>query len=309
MSQTVATEITRSKQDELVRNAKKNKEEVGIFELLDTQPSGFIKEGTEKLPEPVELAHPAYRKILTNSAYYDGKGVRQVIRHVANAKSILVSEQNKEGVAPNPKLDQIIFKNGRLIVSSVGKTGVLLKYLRASSMNIGAEGRIEDATPVYKEIFPEKETEGFNVKEFDIAKAVGIVQQLVTVGKDGYEYDEVRLNAYAKLFNVIASSPSSQIASLIATAKAFPVEFVQKIQHFEGNMMIDLAHAETLGLISFGDTQVTYVGENKVLTSYSNKLDKEQKVRTLATLFQSPEGAEELRIFQTKLAVLKENKI
>lgn len=290
--------------------------EVGVFILVDSQDSGFIKKGTEKLPEPDQLRYPSVRKIMARSAYAKferGKtGYSRVpIRYINGVEEIHVDKQDKAGIYPNPNADLIEIKNGQLVVSGQGETAGLLNFMRLNSHNITNTKRIPTAEAIFKEIFPEKEKELDLDQEFLVDKALSLVGTLV-LGKNskgGYLFDDLRLEAFSRIFNVVADSPAATIQALRANARLNPSKFLDLAKEFEDNTMADISHAVQLGLIQFGDTSVSYVGENKIIKTYSKQLTDEYRVRHLSSYFQTAEGHGAYSEFKAKLAAVKNKSI
>jgi hypothetical protein len=288
---------------------------VAIFELVDQAESGFIKIGTEKLTEPVQLTYPAYRVLLTESSYKvdlrEGGYSVERIRHILGCNEIHANKQEEKGFAPNPLADQIRFKDGRLIVAREGKNIGTYDYLKKSSMNESSPDRLPDAPAIYREIFPEVEEQKVHNSEFDFADAVTYIKQafILKQGADGTAYDEHKVEAFANLFNVVAETIPGKINGLVATAKLNPVVFLQKARSFEQGTLLELEHAERLQVIKVDQTNTHYLNKDKVICSYSDKLSKEQKLKHVAAYFMSFEGAGDYKEFLVELNHAKENNL
>jgi hypothetical protein len=303
-------------QQEISQDMMERESEVGIFVLLNQQPSGFIQKGTEKMPEPIELMNPGKKSILTRSAYArplkgGKKGFERVkIRYLASSTKIHIDEQVDEGAVENPVDDRIEFTNGQIVVAAEGSGVGMLNFMRHDSRNALGKDRIKSVEPVYTEIFPEKEKVEDNEEVFAQAEAVVYINKLI-ISKTvkGVEYEEDRLNALARLFNVVADTPAGKISGLIANAKIAPADFLKKAKEYEQSIVIDISHAVALGLISLEGTKASYVGTQEIITTYSDKLSTDQKTQKLAAFFTTKEGEHHYKKFVIELNDKKEKNI
>lgn len=301
----------------LIEQGEENNAEVAVFELIDRQGSGFIRIGTEKMPEPDEIDVAGYRQILAKSAFRQGKGKKDpktnlktgpydriAIRYRADSDSIMPAEQDEANSAESYENDRIVFKNGRIVVINEGLTKGLFAFLRHDSRNVTNPKRIPGVKGVYREIFPERENENDLSDIFTENAAVSYVESLITDKTPGkFQYDENRLIALCQYWGVVADSNGSRLKSLVALAKHKPAEFLQKSQAFEEQTMTEIAHAVKLGVIKFEANRVT-MGD-KVLFSFSDKLTEKQKYNALSGFFQTHDGDGKYREFAIELSAAK----
>ncbi len=292
---------------EVPSKEKKQEVEVAIFELAEQNSSGFIQEGTENLPEPIEIKGPKWRKVLNKSHFRDG--VKNVdIRYINGVDEILVDEQNKFNYTAkaNPRRDMIIFKDCNITVAREGKLIGMVDFLRTSSF-CGTNPKRDKSVPIlWNEIFPEKTKTDVNEKAFAESDAIALVRSLVKKGADGYEYEEEKIIAYCNLLGATADSPAGRVNTLISKAKQDPVLFLEKIRSFDQTFITEIMMAEEFGVIAFEPTSVGYVAKEKLIITYSSKLNKDKKVQLLAAHFQSFEGQEAYREFTVELNAQRE---
>jgi hypothetical protein len=307
-------------QSELLDLSQTGEVEFAIFELIDRQPSTWLKKGTEELPEDQQVRKdaPGVRKILNVSAYAtdvkknkEGKIIgynRVETKYIFGAAEIATKKLAEDSTAiPSPEDDQIVFINGRLIVANDGGFKSKFKFMKeGDSRNETNPNRIPSVDAVYREVFPEKEKEVSYEKEFAISKAITKVEELVDRDKNGYTYNENKLNAFCKLFGVSAESNGGKVVSLLGLAKADPFEFLDKVRIFEQQVYQEIASAIDLGLIELEPNRATYVGKNEIITTYSDKLSNEKKIRYLADFFNSEEGREQYELFKIEFEYKKE---
>lgn len=301
----VSQAIERQRNQELVDTAREEGVDVGVFMLLDQQPSGFIRKGTENMPNSPMLTNPVARAILRESAYRKdnpkGGFTRVPTEYVFGAQYI---EKSKLGDTPrNPVTDRIEFRQGMKVVVGEGANLNLLEYMRKDSRNETCDCSLPNVEKVYKEIFPEKVKEGVNEDEFYFGDALKFIRETFITGKDkkGYIYDDVRLRAFCNLFGIAAETAAGRVQALISTAKLNPQAFIKQSELFEQKIYLDISHGEQMGIIRFDATNVSYVEKDRILTTYSAQFTADAKRKALASFFMSAEGREEYNIFLTEL--------
>lgn len=322
-----ATMEKRSRQEEVLieQQERDTDAEVAVFELIERKKSGFVLEGTENLPEDQrdELDAPGFRQILARSAYrvkrkgqQHGRGQkvtgfdRVPIRYRSDSTSIDPAEQDEQGSLENNENDRIVFKKARLIVVNEGPGEGMLKFCRKDSRNETNPDGFPNVPKIYREIFPEKENDLGNVEEFAIAAAISFIEGLIidrTPGK--FQYEENRLSALSQFFRVVAETSGGKIKGLIAVAKIDPVTFLREAKEFEEMAMTDIAHAIHLGIIRFEETRVILVSKGIPIHTFSNKLKEEDKYRSLAAFFHSPQGLNKYTEFTIELKNAKNRNI
>lgn len=298
--------VEKQKQDAQVASARKNEAKVAIFQLKNPQGSGFIKEDTIGTPNPIELMFPGIRRLHTTSAYLKNKGTakeeRVVIRHIASERTIEAEKQRNPELS-NGVNDGIEFKNGRLIVVDEGRSRMKYAFMQKDSRNATNPDRLPDADEVYEEIFPEKEKEVNIAGIIDRQEAEQYVKDkfILSRSKEGFRYDEEKLDAYCHLFNIAAESPASKIQGLFTMAATYPGEFLRKARSYEETVYLEISQAERLCIIEFGATQCGYMNKNKLLVTYSAALSDGDKKQKLASYLQSSAGAVDYKEFKIEL--------
>lgn len=293
---------------------KKTEIETVIFERIDQRDSGFIQEGTERLPEPIQLRSPKFLSSIRSSHYLskpEGKDKQRsavYIRYINGVDVVEVDIQRQKGLESrvNPKRDLIIFKDGQLVVANEGRLIGLVNYMRKSSFCGTNPDRDPTVEVLWVEVFPEKTKSDVNEKAFLEGDAVAMIRKLVERDGDGYTYDEDKLSAYCDLMGATAESPAGKVNLLIALAKKDPANFIEKVKIFEQQYMSEIALAVELGVIQFDDTAVSYVKDGKLITTYNSKLNKGQRYEKLAGFFQTFEGDGAYKIFKVELDQAKE---
>jgi len=289
------------------KTVKEAKPETVIFKLVDQSKSGFIREGTENLPEPDELVVSRFRKIVSHSYYMENNRIVP-IRYIRGCDEIHVSEQERLGVKPNPQADAIIIRNGVLAAENSGFNIGLIKYLRNSTF-CGTNPKRDTNTPViWVEVFPEKNKEQNVDEAFEMQEAIALIKRYVRKTKDGYEYNEPQLSALCNLFGTYADTPAGMAETLVGLAKMNPKDFISKVHQFDNESVAEIAIAVDLGVLKFTNTTCEYVNKNKIIKTFSPKLTLEQKFSDVAAYFSSLEGQGEYKIFKAEVASAKEKK-
>lgn len=292
-----------------------DKAQVAYYVLSNQKGSGFIQEGTERLPEPIEISAPSSRSILTTSYYFkkdkDGVPRRVNIRFIHGVEEVEVQKQKAAGHEPNPLQDLIVFKNGKLTVAREGNTIGLFDFLRKTSQNKTNPDRDPSATVVFEEIVPEKEKSGLNDFEFAQADAVSKVRALIVERKgDHIKYDEDKLGVYCGLFNVTSDTLSGKLNALLGLAKTNPEMFINQVDSLENKVQLEILHAEELQMISFTSTTVQYTTKDKIIMTFTGASQSLEKRRErLVTFFQTPGGAVAYQEFLAELEAAKKSKL
>lgn len=319
MSQTfINNSLGQSEETDQLLNAEQLNAEVAVYELIDRLGSGFIREGTERMPEPDEIDVAGTRTILSSSAYRKNTGTqkkpnwkRVPIRYRASSESVDPEEQDKLGHEANPANDKIVFKNGRLVVVKEGLSIGKFEFLRKDSRNETNPDRIPTVPVIYREIFPEKENENSNEDDFALANAISYLQEFITdkSEKKGISYDNYRLGALARLHNIVADSPGGMMKGLLANAKLNPLEFLNKSKEFEIATATEILHGLKLNVLSFENSRVINVPRKSVLLSFETGLQEDQRIKRLAGFFMSEKGAAAYQMFKVDLNDAKEKNV
>lgn len=292
-----------------------DKSPVAYYMLTGAQKSGFIQEGTEMLPDPIEIMYPSYLSLLTSSHYFkknkDGIPERVPIRYIYGVAEIEVAKQKVAGHEPNRMQDTIVFKNGKLTVAREGNDVGLYDYLKYCSFNTTNPDRNNAIDGRFYEVVPEKEKLGLNDFAFAEAEAIKLIQKLIISRKgDEVKYDETRINTYCQLFSVSGREWSSRINALISIAKKYPQEFVQKIEALDGRIDNEIMQGEELKVIAYGTTSVAYVHKDKIILPFTGaSLSLDKKRERLVTFFQSQDGAVAYQEFLVELEDAKKKSL
>lgn len=283
---------------------------VAIFELIDQAASGFVQEGTERLPEPIEIRAPSTRAVLRQSVMrHPQDATRNLkIRYIYGCESIEVEEQKKRGWEPNAQVDKIYFEKGRLTVAREGSLIGLYDYLKKSALNEKSDYRVKSVQPVWREVIPEQKKLDQNVDLFAEADAIAYLKkELVRGEKDGrILYDEDKLEALCYFKKVSAETAHGRLNGLIALAKADPRNFLTEVKTYLQEVALKIEHGVKLDVITLEPTGVRYLNRDKMILAYPGNLKAEERSKKLLSHFLSTAGRLDYEEFLTECRAQEE---
>lgn len=272
-----------------------------FLELVDQGSSGFIQDGTHRSNTPVELRAPGIRFIPNEGMRRgvkteNGKTVRfnERIRYIRNEEVIILSEQKRLGIEPNPlpREDKIPIEKGYATIVREGASVGLYDYITQAYYNVSNPDRSDKATGLYRILEIDKQTEMDNEDELISADAVKYVGSLYQkVGKNSYQYSEDKIAAVCELLSIYAETNATKIQALMSLAKQRPTWFLDKVVKLENTTVTEVTHALELNVIRFNVNVAEYCNKDRVIKSLGTKqLTQDQKITRLADWLRTAEG-------------------
>lgn len=274
----------------------KDKVETIFVEVYDRRDSGFIRDETEGTPFEERLNCPSKLNIPNVSFRRgtDGK-TNERIRYIAGENEIVMSEQKRLGLEPNPsaKTDKIVIENGNMTVANEGSTMGLYQFLNECFWNHTNPKRSDKATPLFNVIDLNKIEEQNNELDMLQNEASAFVYGLQLKKGDVWVYQEQRIDALCTLFNVFAERYPSKINALVGLARLAPKEFLDKVKIFEQTAATMIAHALQLNVIKFEGNTAMYLIKDKVIKNLgAGALKQDEKIEQLSQFLRSSDGSE-----------------
>lgn len=294
------------------------KADIAIFELIPNYKhgAGFVRTDTVGSANPVELLYPKNRVIQSESVkrmekMVKGKktAVNVPTRYIYNCLTTLKEEQDEQKVVPNPRTDKIIFKDGFLTVTREGAFVGLYDFLKEHAQNESNPDRLPNFKPIFREMRASENAQTVNASDFIVSEAVGYIRELVSEENGKYVYEEERIDALCKLFNVQGESTSLQVAALIAFAKQKPEYFLKEAKASEQTLVIEVTHMVKLGVIEFAGSAVVLKAKNQKLKELGSVKDEKAKIEALAAWLGTQDGAEVYALLKAELDAAKAEKL
>lgn len=273
-----------------------------ILELIDRKPSSFVLKGTENNPEPERLDTSSDWILLNESivlvpgAKKDDPPKQKKARWISGSDVILVEEQEKLGLKPNPLNDVIVFKFGRLSVERSGNTVGLYDFLKKYDGNISNPNRPDNVMAIFKEIDTAVEAQEEISDIGAEAKAITYLASLQTEkgGQGGsaktYEYNTDKIVWLCKLFNLTTGdSDAERLQALIAKARQNPKLFNDTLEDASSDLKVVIKTARELGIISLDGDVASYAEDKSVICKLKTKAMND-KVDELAEYLRSGDG-------------------
>lgn len=299
---------------------------IAYIQLSDMRDSGFIQDGSENTPNPIQLKAPSARYIpntgFRRSIKLDAAGKEimkrdgtpeyyyEPIRHIRNQPEISVAKQKFLGIEPSPRHneDKIIIQTGEIVVArDLGNEG-LYDYLTQVFYNESVEGRSTKATAIFKTIDKDVDAEVDNDNDAALADVLIYLKGLSTkVGDKLYKYNEEKIDGLCSLFTVFADTYATRLKALTQFAKTVPVRFMEAVTKWEQTTETEVTQALRLNVIKFDKNVAMYVDREKIIKSLgTEKMNQEQKISTLADWLRTSDGHEEYSELKTWLGVAKD---
>lgn len=282
------------------------------YELVDRKSSGFIMDGTDGTPYQQELSAPTIQWIPSTgkSALRDAKGTLmfQEIRYINGCTSIIPAEQVQLGFSPKRFEDKIPMENGFITCIREGDSIGLYDFLEKVFYNLDAPDRPQTATARFRELrIDKKATDVFNEDEAETHAKMKVYELRLNTGNKTtpYKYNEDRINAMCRLFNVWDETPERKLVLLLAKARSNPKEFLEVVDKAEQTVITEVTHALDLKVIYFDGNNVL-TGDNKIITSMGDeKLKEVDKIERFASWLATHEGTNALTELRAKIEMAK----
>lgn len=265
-----------------------------VCELTDRKKSSFVLEETLNTPEQKHLDAPSSYYMKTRSVMKvetEGGGFEyKVIRYINGVDIIDFNEQEKRGMKPNPNEDVIEFKNGNLTVVRTGRTIGLYEYLKNCEFNGANENKPESAEVKFTVLDRQKDSKKVLNVMFDEMEAMRAISSLGTKTKDGYMWEEEKIDYLCSLFGIFdAESYEEKVTKLSYMAKANPESFTKIISDKSSNIKVAVASAVEFSVISLGGDQASFTDNGKKFYTFKTK-SREDRTQELVDYFLTKKG-------------------
>lgn len=246
--------ILKPKKNKMSNISTMKKPETAIYYLVDRQPSDFIMQGTEKLPNPIRLDAPReFRMPNTSITYANDKGrlVSKNIRFLYGVNDIDVDKQrdDKVEVREGNEMDQIYFLHGKLAIVNEGTSAPLFAFMEACVDNAGAPNRPDNIPATFYRFQPEQEALEAMKANSERLNAMKVVDNLYEETPNGLAFDLKRINFLCKVFNVVAETESEKVAALMQIAQVMPIELNTAVNDRLSEMKATIADGYTVGAL------------------------------------------------------------
>lgn len=282
------------------------KPELLFLEAADMRGSGFILDGTENTPTPIEL-RSADRLWIPNTGFM-GKEVKNSdgtthienveIRYIAHSKYIEVETQVEKKVKYD-KMDakndanKITMEKGVMTIIKTPSNRPLTDYLENVFWNLDAPNRPETAQALFKVVRLDKKARVVNEDDMIRTEAKSIVYKLQKKNAKGeWEFDEDKIDSYCKVLDIVGGdSYDERLYALRVHAEADPAHFVELILSLDSRMNTEVSQAVKLDVIEFVDGVAQFKNGTEVIKYFGDeKLNKSQQIERLADFLKTNEG-------------------
>lgn len=302
---------------ELKEKSKKEKAPVLFIELCDQRDSGWVLDGTSGTVHETRLTSPS-AEFIPNRGYRKAEGKNpetgeveaydEEIRYIKNQRILSVQEQKLKGITPskNKLEDKIIIKGGNFSVVREGAYIGLYDYLKDVYYNTSNPDRSPAAKDIFKVVEVGKKEEAINDATLRYADAVQLIGTLYAKKKDGYKYNEPKIDALCSVFQVFAETYSGKVNGLLSHAQRDPEGFLQRALKFEQTIVMEVGHAFELDVLKFeGNTAMLHDG--RVLADLgAGNMKHETKLNKLADLLATDEYKSKYDELKIELEVAQE---
>ncbi len=213
----------------------------------------------------------------------------------------------------------ICFSNGELHLMKFGDDPVLLKFVNEHEQNKFAPNAADNPDRnrvtlfMFEPLIPEKKAlKGKVVANFDVKRdATNFVDKLRTKNKDGYLYNESKLDAILSILqegiHLQAGEVNQKFEIIIKCADLDPAEFLKAINDTMEQYRIEVGKAESLNVIEYApkEIKITIDGKKKTFLAFNDGEKKDEMLNGLVLyLIGDKTGQEDFRELkrQTEMA-------
>lgn len=284
---------------------QKKKVEVLVINLADRRDSTWTLQGTEGTATPQTLNAPATYDMLNTSYMRDENGNNIPIRYIYNCNEILVSEQKKLNITPNPAYDFITFTNGSLTVVNEGPHKGLFKFLKACQGNGSNKDRVEEERVVFEELDIQGSAKMSLDVRFEHDMARGMLRELMTRTHSGYEFKEEKIDYLCSLFSVgDAASYEEKMEALSLLADENPIAFRSTIADVRSSVRADIAIAQQMSVITVNKDNAVFNDGGKILLEFDSRSDNKKNEEFIEYLLSSA-GSDDYKTLKQRTIAAK----
>lgn len=265
-----------------------------VLELVDRKKSSFILEDTFGTPEQKHLDAPSayYLKNISIEKVKDGKGghTYKKLRYINGCDTPYFDEQVEKNFKPNPNMDVIEVKNGNLTVVRNGRDIGLYEYLMKCEFNESNENRPEGAEVKFRVLDTQKDSTKVLDNMYSEMEAMKAVYALGTKTKDGYIWDEEKIDYLCSLFSIDPTSEyATKVNHLLSLAKSQPQGFIKSIANVTASMQVEVAQAMQWQVVSISGDHASFMDGGKKFHSFK-ATNNEGKIQELVDYFLTRKG-------------------
>lgn len=281
--------------------------EVLTLELTNRQNSTYMREGTERSPNPEFLDAPGNYFLKNISVEKQPDNSYKKLRYIAGCDTPYADEQDKMGVKPNPAQDQIIFKKGVLFVPRSGRTVGLYEFLQKCEFNQNNKNRPEHAEPIFREIREQEQAREVLNDIYVKKEALDMVFALGSKVGNEYNWDTAKIDSLCLLFALPPiESYDKKVETLMQIADAKPQLFLATIANRNKSVLIDIADAQKHNVLSLAGGSASLTATNTKILNFKSK-DKNSQTEELADYLNSQKGTTDYKTLRMQLEMAKEN--
>lgn len=297
-----------------------------FLEAAEMRGSGFILDGTENTPNPIEL-RSADRLWIPNTGFMakeikndDGSTdiVNVEVRYIAHSRYIEVEQQNEKKVkydrmdAKNDA-NKITMEKGVMTIIKTPSNKPLTDYLENVFWNLDAPNRPETAQALFKVVRLDKKARVVNEDDMVLNEAKNIVYKLQRKNSKGeWEFEEEKIDSYCKIMDIVGGdSYDEKVWALVKTAERDPSHFLELIVSLDSRMNTEIAQAVEIGVVEFVDGNLAqFKNGDKVIKYFGEeKLKKAQLIEKTADFLKTTEGTSFLTEIRAKVDAEKNKKL
>lgn len=281
------------------------------YEIVNRSASQWRQKNPRPGEQPKTINSSKIMDLSLRSRWNAGKGIGNVdIMYVPGADTIFVNDYIDEdgklqpGLKtqyPNGELNKeqyrracqagICFVDGYLFADTWGgkNNPLLLQYLHLHQFNIASPNYVMQRDMMgmflFKPLVPEAKAE-VNLSVFDyLDKATSLLASV----RSGKEYDTAKLNALLGVFSIGAelgpNANGQKMELLVPFATGKPKMFVEEVEKQTNQVRMDIATAQTLGILAITskDVKMTVTGqpEASILSFKSKDMNDEARAQAL----------------------------
>lgn len=186
------------------------------------------------------------------------------IRYIKNCPSIDMEWQKQHAWVPSfdPKGDQILVIDTYKELS-YSEDPSLYNYLKAIMWNASLPYRQEHITPLFYEVQDNLKATVDIDRELILKDALEEWSKLFTKTAAGNVPNVDKVNGLSVLLNVHGKNPTEKIHALLLKAKTDPANYLLKAKVYEEEVITDVSHAISLGVISIQGHTAIFTFNNK----------------------------------------------
>jgi hypothetical protein len=283
--------------------------------LVNTKPTEWVLQGTEKDAEPVRRDSPGQYRIIPTCVKRKSKDSKEYerIRHIYGCQTIVPEEQVAQGYEPDLQMDNIWLPNGMATFRREGNMIGTYDYIKNYQGNVSNPLRPMDAEDEFEEVVASEVANTQAVDMQEVFEAMEVIKSLGEHNKENntIEYDEERIDNLCMLLNIDRDqSAPEKYLELSRIAQFTPATLLAAEGNKRKNLILEIKKAKQLNLIVFEENKVFFASDNMVLLTFKGKLSAEKQINKLLDYFlKGAEGEQMLNMFRIRLEQLEKQSL